>query len=116
MTVNVPERSKWRLMEVTGETACTMDASGFYVHIHRQACVLRSIADNAPCGKELVIRVDVFTTTDEPVISFVGPGNAVRKQVAQWFMSNAPDMSYEHASYIGYEIARAMAYEHYEQD
>ena len=104
----------WELEKVT-EQECTLDDSGVYTVINRGG------RDN---GKKVVIRVDVMQTEDDrPLRSFVGDGNDVRKCVIAWL--NSPELlnttskgriSTEHASYIGYEIARAMSDENYIQD
>jgi hypothetical protein len=61
-----------------------------------------------------------MSSDDEPLQSFVGNGNDVRKAVIKWLWNRPLDqancISSEHASYIGYEIARAMADENYVQD
>ncbi len=107
----------WKLIEVTEDRECTLDDSGVYAVINR--------------AKDGKIRVDIMTSNDEPLqsdmplISFIGEGNAVRKTVANWIADTDIDLggmllvgtiSTEHASYIGYEIARAMANENYKQD
>jgi len=50
-----------------------------------------------------LVRVDIMSTLDDvPMRSYVGKANDVRKAIARdW------PISAEHASYIGYELARA---------
>ena len=69
------------------------------------------------------IRVDVMAEgDDQPLQSFVGRADAVRKAVIKWLdgvvwpITIERPISREHASYIGYEIARANMDEHYVQD
>lgn len=53
------------------------------------------------------VRLDVMTTNDVPVVSFQGVASDVRKRIMQdldrW---NPLNLSYEHAAYIGAELAR----------
>ena len=121
---------KWKLNQVE-DTECTPDDSGVYVVINR-------IAENQHSKgyfhTTVRIRVDVMLVGGDIALqSFVGEGNAVRKVVIRWLNDyyvngdeitsdneNKPDttileISCEHASYIGYEIARAMLDEHYTQ-
>ena len=80
----------WTLTEVQ-DTDCLMDDSGVYVTIHR-------------------VRADLMDCNDEPITSFIGTANAVRKAVIR-FLTGAGPIGYlisaEHASYIGYELLRA---------
>ncbi len=71
-----------------------------------------------------------MSSDDEPLQSFQGKANAVRKDVIRWLMheyaklylpdpDNASDtfcITREHASYIGYELLRAEMTENYVQD
>ncbi len=104
----------WKLIEVTEDRECTLDDSGVYAVISRINTGISGIVR---------IRVDIMTSNSDPLISFIGEGNAVRKEVINWLLDYdytitiASDyISREHASYIGYEIARAMADENYKQD
>jgi hypothetical protein len=102
---------QWKLNQVE-PTECTLDNSGVYTIISR--C-------SALSGQQ--IRLDIMSSDDEPLQSFIGDGNDVRKAVIDWidnyYLASDPvtgNISTEHASYIGYEIARAMADENYVQD
>ena len=99
---------QWELHQVS-DMECTMDDSGVYVTIHR------SVITNT-------VRADLWQTvdggSDTPLVSFQGKANAVRKHLVRW-MDESPDIlpfSYEHASYIGYELHRAETTENYVQD
>lgn len=99
---------KWCLIEAT-DVDCTMDDSGVYTVIHR-----------AVQGNGVVfVRADLMTTDDEPLVSFIGTANNVRQRLIAWMVSNLVqyrDISWEHASYIGYELLRAETDPSYVQD
>lgn len=103
----------WKLNKV-GNIDCTMDNSGVYTIINRAV-------NPIPFGDQH-IRVDIMSTDgDEPLQSFIGKGNDVRKAVLSCLESISETrygltLSSEHASYIGYEIARAEADSDYVQD
>ena len=110
----------WELEEAEPRE-CTLDDSGVYTVIHRIAPAETQIQ----FVDELVpVRVDVMTTDNKPIRSFVGNGNDVRKAVIAFLTGNKDEfasdengyVSREHTSYIGYEIARAEADENYIQD
>ena len=106
----------WEL-ETVEPRECTLDDSGVYTVIHRVVPVETQIQ----FVDELVpVRVDVMTTDNKPIRSFIGNGNDVRKRVIDFIVKYHSDnhilISREHASYIGYEIARAEADENYKQD
>lgn len=107
----------WELEQVK-PIDCTLDDSGVYTVIHR---VVKAETHKQYAGDRLLIRVDVLDNEGgEPIRSFIGNGNDVRKAVIA-FMGDCvyPSprrFSQEHASYIGYEIARAEADENYVQD
>jgi len=102
------EQIKWELEVVKNPIKCTIDKSGVYVLIGRRSYV--------ECTQHKVdIRVDIMATKgDLPVHSFVGFGNDVRKRVIAWLFDYCT-ISNEHASYIGYEICRAMMDEKFVQ-
>ena len=45
--------------------------------------------------------------TDQPLVSFQGLENDVRKHTIRWIEDNGYEISTEHASYIGRELFRA---------
>lgn len=107
----------WELEQVTERIECTIDDSGIYTVINRTV----ANKDIEYVGQEILIRVDILATDgDTPLRSFVGPGNDVRKRVVSYLSYQRDGMlhavSHEHASYIGYEIARAIVDENYVQD
>ncbi len=121
----------WKL-ETVEPRECTLDDSGVYTVIYR---VIKTENHKEYEGTRVCIRVDVLQqrevpgapddSMDEPIRSFVGNGNDVRKAVIEFLQhyqtveTMTPDnkfISLEHASYIGYEIARAEADENYIQD
>ena len=112
--------SNWELEQVE-PVECTIDSSGVYTVINR---VVKTETHKQYSGQRLTIRVDVMRTDtghgDEPLRSFVGPGNDVRKRVISYLGYRRDGMlqaiSHEHASYIGYEVARAMIDPGYVQD
>lgn len=112
---------QWELEKVE-KIDCTMDDSGVYTVINR---VMETNYGHGAGTVLKAIRVDVMTdnhgeNADFPLRSFIGPGNDVRKRVIAWLwdrpLEQANCISSEHASYIGYEIARAMIDENYVQD
>ena len=111
----------WKLNEPE-DIECTPDDSGVYVVINR---IPENQHSKGYCHTTVRIRVDIMDSNDEPLQSFIGEGNAVRKAVIAWLVDISclsttkyaveEPISREHASYIGYEIARAMLDEHYVQ-
>ena len=102
---------KWELIEAV-DIECTMDNSGVHTVINR--------LDHGYANKGgPIIRVDIMNQVDEPLVSYQGEANAVRKAVIAWLTINARWLIYpissERASYIGYEIMRAQSEENYVQ-
>jgi len=104
----------WKLVEVEDNDEYTDDQSGVYV--------LVSVRHYRQDG---YVRVDVMRIADsEPLRSFCGPANAVRKAVVEFIESlslatkqSVHPLSVQHASYIGQEIQRAaLQGEEYAQD
>ena len=93
----------WELKKV-GKTDWIQDDSGIYTLIN---------------WHHVGVRLDVMTTDDEPVMSFLGKADDVRKAVIQYMSINTgcggqfrdnnglPTVSLEHAAYIGAELAKA---------
>lgn len=111
----------WKLEQVE-PIDCIIDDSGVYTVIHR---VAKAETHKEYSGERILVRVDVMVDdgdNDEPIRSFIGNGNDVRKAVIAFLIDefilydNAGLISAEHASYIGYEIARAEADTNYVQD
>ena len=111
----------WELEKVE-PIECTIYNSEVYTVINR---IVTTEYHKEYSGQRLAIRVDVLVDghgekPDTPLRSFVGPGNDVRKRVIAWLrdrpLVQANCISSEHASYIGYEISRAMTNENYVQD
>ena len=118
----------WELIDLKNskEIGCTMDNSGIYTVINR---IDETVHCKGHSMGKVFIRVDVMTTNDEPLRSFVGDGNNVRKNAMNWLWDKyscdsepnedggfTGDITIEHASYIGFEISRAMLDKHYKQD
>ena len=84
----------WELRDVQGmDIEATMDGSDMHTIINRTVN-----------GR---VRIDVMRTSDnDPLLSYVGEADTVRKHVIGW-LYNSGDISSEHASWIGYELARA---------
>ena len=97
----------WELIEVS-KTDWIQDDSGIYTLINY-------------VGLDR-IRIDVMTTLDEPIISFIGRADDVRKNVMRWLEHELPvvldsEISPEHAAYVGSELAKAeLLKENYVQD
>ncbi len=113
----------WKLNQ-SEETEYTPDNSGVYTIINKVTEVeytkgVRTVSKSVRC--------DIMRESDnEPLQSFVGSANAVRKDAIRWISNYAcprvlPNdkevnhISTEHASYIGYELARAETIEDYVQ-
>ena len=104
----------WELREVD-DVECVLDDSGLYVVINRFETerTFKDMADTV-----ITVRADLMTADHEPLMSWQGSANAVRKALARYLEEyhgiNHPSM--EHMSYIGYELLRAEITPHYEQD
>ncbi len=103
---------KWKLHEVK-DIECTMDKSGIY-------CMIARVKKT---GGISTVRLDLMSENNcEPLVSFIGPANAVRKHTIKWIWEHSLDdiivsnISTEHASYIGYELSRAERKINYVQD
>jgi hypothetical protein len=90
----------WELIEC-GETDWVQDDSGHYVWISRSSS-----------GE---VRLDLMATGGEPVVSFIGKAENVRKRFIQWCTAHDIHLSMEHAAYIGYELCKAESDENYVQ-
>ena len=82
----------WKLIEV-GETEYRPDESGFLSLIHY-------------IGPD-VVRLDLMISPQEPVVSFQGRVDNVRKAEMQYIEDNCCCLSAEHAAYIGSELTKA---------
>ena len=106
---------QWTLVEATDIDA-TLDDSGVYVVINRK---VEKLIHKGIAGEVIRIRADLMDQhTQEPIVSFIGTANNVRKHLIA-FMNGSPDilpLSYEHTSYIGYELLRAERTVNYVQD
>ncbi len=107
----------WELEQVK-PIDCTMDDSGVYTVIHR---VVTKETHKEYSGERVQVRVDVLNvSSNEPIRSFIGNGNDVRKTVVRFIGDFLYPMNHrfsrEHVSYIGYEIARAESDSNYVQD
>ncbi|KKM96265.1 hypothetical protein LCGC14_1179770 [marine sediment metagenome] len=110
----------WELREVD-DVEATLDGSGLYVVINR---VVGSAME--PTNRDIIrVRADLMTSAgvngknfDEPIMSFIGTANNVRKHLIAFLQAEGYTviLSHEHASYIGYELHRAETDEHYVQD
>lgn len=103
----------WELIEAE-PIECTLDDSGIYTVINRIKSdkVHKGYPDN-----RIFVRCDIMTTDDEPLVSFQGSENDVRKHVIRWIKEDTwRRISTEHASYIGRGLFRAVHDFHYIQD
>ena len=96
----------WALIKVK-QTNWIQDNSGYYVLINyiRIRCrTCKTACNNCIDGH---VRLDVMDTDDMTVISFQGSASDVRKHIMQSVdQCNVWHLSFEHAAYIGYELAR----------
>ncbi len=105
----------WELKEVD-DVECTMDDSGVHVVIHR---IVRTEKHKQYAGERVSVRADLNTDAGEPIVSFQGSANAVRKHLLAFIVEYCNDLdpiSLEHASYIGFELLRAEVTPDYVQD
>ena len=86
--------AEWKLIKVE-ETEWRQDTSGIF-----------TLISYCPDG---TVRLDVMTDKYEPVISFQGTAENVRKVAINWVAAYQGFLGFspEHASYIGSELARA---------
>lgn len=108
----------WELRDVD-DVEATLDDSGVHVVIHR---IVRTEKHKQYSGERVSVRADLNTDAGEPIVSFQGSANAVRKHLIRFifdrYMEHPPLqwISWEHASYIGYELLRAEVTPDYMQD
>jgi len=107
----------WELKEVD-DVECQLDDSGVYVVINR---IVERRADGDYIREFVKVRADLMTADNEPLVSFVGSANAVRKHLIRFlnyrsWQRTKQFISLEHASYIGYELLRAEKQEGFVQD
>lgn len=84
----------WELVVVT-DIEWRKDCSGVYVLVNWRHKHINSI------------RVDVMSDKHEPLISFTGSADAVRKHCMRWFVQNDIAVSLTHAAYIGQQLEKA---------
>ena len=108
----------WELRKVD-DVDCQLDDSGVHVVINR---VVEHRVDGDYAADFVKVRADLMSAEGEPIASFIGSANAVRKHLIR-FMEEYPSktanrrkISTEHASYIGYELLRAELTERFIQD
>jgi hypothetical protein len=83
---------EWTKIRVSN-MPCIFDNSGVYCNI-------------SFCQNKDEFRLDIMTIENEPVISFVGTVDGIRKSTMRYFEKNQVNISLEHASYIGSELSR----------
>ena len=115
---------EWELKQVE-DVEAVLDDSGVYVIVHR---VERTETHKEYSGIRVTVRADLMAMspplrpnldrTDEPIMSFQGSANAVRKALIRFIglTQHICPVSLEHASYIGYELLRAELTPRYVQD
>ena len=117
----------WELRHVE-DTEAVLDDSGVYVVVHR---IETPETHKEYSGVRVSVRADLMRDstkcshleTDEPIMSFAGSANAVRKALIR-FVGDYHNMlphqgtpiSREHAAYIGYELHRAESTPGFVQD
>lgn len=113
---------KWELRQVK-DTEAIMDDSGVYVVIHR---IERTETHKEYSDVRVTVRADLMDgrpigsgeTSGQPIMSFSGSANAVRKAIARYLEVNhgITHPSLDHMAYIGYELLRAELTPNYQQD
>jgi hypothetical protein len=84
------QKRDWELINCEA-IDCTMDQSKHYTAINY-------VGSGG-------VRCDIMSDTDEPVMSFSGHYSDVRKYVIAFFAEENINISIEHASYIGEQLA-----------
>jgi len=103
----------WEIEHVQ-DVECELDDSGVYVIIHR---IAKESVHKGIAGTIVEVRADLMRSSDnEPIRSWQGSANAIRKAITRFNKDLMPAMSLEHASYIGYELLRAELTPDYVQD
>ncbi len=94
----------WKLIDVGTKKNddFTPDNSGVYVVVYR--------IDSGH------VRADLIMVAGEPVVSYIGSANNVRKALMHLLNRLPPGVSIQHASYIGYELALASQTPNYVQE
>ena len=113
---------EWELRHVE-DTGAVLDDSRVYVVINR---VEHTARHKEYSGIRVTVRADLMDgrpigsgeTSGQPIMSFAGSANAVRKELARFLKVNYGfcQISMEHAAYIGYELLRAELTPGYVQD
>ena len=104
----------WKLKQAE-EVDCTIDDSGLYVIINR---VIEKQMHKEYAGEIILVRVDLMSDKHEPIMSWIGQANNVRKHLIQYIREyfGFAAISSEHASYIGWELHRAETDPNFVQD
>ena len=110
----------WKLIEAM-PVETTLDASGVHVVIHR---VVTKETHKEYSGERILVRADLMGDDNEPIVSYIGPAENVRKRLIGYIVDHGSGydwrtgmgMSLEHASYIGAELYRASIDPAYCQD
>ena len=83
----------WQLNRIEADQPCIMDNSGVYTTVHY-------ITGG-------IIRIDLFDNDNNPLQSFSGKADNIRKVFCEFLDLNGYMLSYQHVSYIGQEITKA---------
>jgi len=84
---------QWQKIQTTDNIEWQKDDSGIYTLINWNP------SDNVRC--------DIMSDNHEPIMTFVGTSDNVRKHVIKFASDNGFSLSLQHASYIGRELALA---------
>lgn len=107
---------KWELKHVD-DVEAVLDDSGVYVVVHR---IETAETHKEYSGVRVTVRADLMNQWGDPLVSFQGSANAVRKVLIHFIHPEGGgiyrSISREHASYIGYELLRAEMTPDYVQD
>ena len=101
----------WELREAKHVEAAP-DDSGVYAVINRVAV---KTTHKEYSGEVIRVRLDLMTSAGDPIMSWIGSANNVRKHAIA-YIDGRYLSSREHASYIGYELLRAETDPNYVQD
>jgi len=91
--LDLPDSVNWQLQTVD-DTDWQPDDTGVYCLINWQLLID-------------TVRLDIMSGNNDPIQSFQGKADNVRKHASRWLQENIPDVSFEHIAYIGSQLELA---------
>ena len=93
MNLGEPIMNEWNI-NIVDDTEFRQCPSGIYCLIYWQLQTSN-------------VRIDLMSDKHEPIQSFVGSAENVRKHTMRFLAEHVPDVSLEHAAYIGSQLQLA---------